>query len=298
LFETHLLQVRIENRPAAMLSLWKQKTIIKKTKTMKSLFQPAVIAIIIVAGLTSCKKDTIQSGNSTTAPEVESGIRANFEAARLLVKKGTDSLVYNAGGTLTKVIYSPSKYVTYQKSGNTLTAKTFENNALKSEVEYTLQNGRTIKSVHTSWASNVGVSKTWLYDYDNKNRLEQQYNKDNHTERINFNWVYPGNLNKIDWFSAANQHTGTLQFEYNTTQEDKLKLNSKRSGFDPYLAIFGATNVQMITGEVMSYPLSPASNFKESHTHTYDRDGYPVKLSVYDPTDWSLKFTLNYAYKN
>ncbi|MGB8195189.1 MAG: hypothetical protein WCF67_24850 [Chitinophagaceae bacterium] len=265
---------------------------------MKSLFQSAVIAIIVVAGLTSCKKETIQPGNSNTVtPEVEAGLPV-FNVARNLVKKGTDSLVYNAGGTLTKVIYNPSKYVTYQKSGNILTASTFENNALKLEVKYTLDNGRTIKSVHTSWESNVGVSKTWLYDYDNDNRLTEKYNKDNHAERVLFSWQYPGNLGKIRWYSAANQHVATLQFEYNTTQDDKVKLNSVRSGLDPYLTIFGAHKQTMVTGEVMTYLLSPASNFKESHTHTYDRDGYPVKLYIYDPTDWTLKSTLTYSYSN
>ncbi|HEY0677486.1 MAG TPA: hypothetical protein VGD17_04335 [Chitinophagaceae bacterium] len=265
---------------------------------MKSLFQPAVIAMIVVAGLASCKKEGIQPNDSTiTPPEVEAGRSVNLNVAHNLVRKGTDSLVYNAGGTLTKVIYSPSVFVSYQKSGNILTASKFENNVLKAKVEYTLVNGRTSQSKHTSYESNVAVTKTWLYDYNADNRLIQKYNKDNSTERINFVWIGQDNLAVIKWFNGSNQQTAALQFTRNA-QADKIKINSTRSGLDPYLKIFGTPCGIMSTGEDMTYPLSPASNFKESHSFTYDRDGYPVKVSVYDPTNWTLKYTQTFAYSN
>lgn len=267
---------------------------------MKSLFQPAVIAIIIVAGLTACKKDNVQPANAGLATqEIQSGGVINPNITRKLVKKGTDSLVYNADGTLAKVIYTPFKYVSYQKSGNILTASTFENNILRLQVEYTLDNGRTTKSVHTSWESTVGVSKTWLYDYDdNTGRLTQKYNKDNWTERINFIWAGQDNLAAIKWYSAANQHTATLQFGRNQLV-DHLKINSPRSSLDPYLKIFGTRCGILSTGENMSFPLSPGSDFKESHTFTFDRDGYPVKVDVRDPeNNWALKYTHSFSYMN
>lgn len=266
---------------------------------MKSFFKPAVIAMIIVAGLTSCKKNNIEPASAAAVPEVEAGGYINPNVARKLVRKGTDSLVYNADGSLAKVIYSPAKYVSYSKSGNILTALTFESNVLKLKVEYTLDNGRTIKSVHTSYESNVGVSKTWLYDYDNNNgRIHQKYNKDNHAERMNFNWVGQDNLHSVDFYSAANVHVATLQFTRNQLV-DMLKLNSPRSSLDPYLKIFGTRCGTLSTNEDMEYPLSPGSNFKEAHTFTFDREGYPTKVEVRDPeNNWQLKYTHTFAYKN
>jgi hypothetical protein len=270
----------------------------KKTKTMKSLFQPAVIAMIVVVGLTSCKKESMQPAESTVAPEIGTQSVINPNITRQLQRKGTDSLVYNADGSLAKVIYSPTKYVAYSKSGNVLTAKTFESNVLKLQVDYTLNNGRTTKSVHTSWQSNVGVSKTWLYDYDNNGRISQKYNKDNWTERINFNWIGADNLHNIQWYSGSNQHVATLLFTRNQLV-DKIKINSPRSSLDPYLKVFGTRCGTLSTGEDMVYPLSPASNFKESHTFTFDRDGYPVKVEVRDPeNNWQLKYTHTFSYVN
>ena len=263
---------------------------------MKRLFQPAVIAMIVVVGLTACKKESIQPADSTI-PEIVAGSSLNFNLARNLVKKGTDSLVYNAGGTLIKVIYSPSKFVSYQKSGNILTASSFENNVLKLKVEYTLDNGRTIQSKHTSYESNVGVSKTWLYDYNNDGKLIEKYNKDNSAERMKFVWVGPDNLAQVKFYSAANQHLATLQFTRHN-QVDKIKINSPRSSLDPYLKIFGIQCGNMSTGEDMTYLMSPGSDFKESHTFTYDRNGYPVKVDVYDPTNWTHKYTHTFSYNN
>jgi hypothetical protein len=266
---------------------------------MKSFFQPAVIAIIVVAGLTACKKDNIQP-STVNVPEVQGDvINPNINVARKLVRKGTDSLVYNADGSLAKVIYSPTKYVAYSKSGNILTAKTFESNVLKLQVDYTLENGRTVKSVHTSWESNVGVSKTWLYDYNQNNgRLEQKYNKNNYTERINFKWIGMDNLRAIEWYSANNVLLATLHFTRNEIV-DKIKINSPRSSLDPYLKVFGTRCGILSTNEDMEYHLSPGSNFKEAHTFTFDRDGYPVKVSVTDPeNNWALKYTHTFAYKN
>ena len=263
---------------------------------MKKLFQPAVIALIVIAQLTACKKEGIPETDSTMRQN-EPSPAVSFNLARNLIKKGTDSLVYNAGGTLIKAIYSPIKYVSYQKSGNILTASTFENNVIKLKVEYTINNGRTTQSKHTSYESNVAVSKTWLYDYNADGRLTEKYNKDNSAERVKFVWIGTDNLAQIKWYSAANQHIATLQFTRNA-QVDKLKINSVRSGLDPYLKIFGVQSGIMSTGENMSYPLSPASDFKESHTYTYDRDGYPVKVDVYDATNWILKYSHKFSYNN
>lgn len=263
---------------------------------MKKLFQPAVMVMIVAAGLTACSKENIQPAASTT-PEMEAGHSLKLGVARNLVKKGTDSLVYNAGGTLTKVIYSPTKYVSYLKSGNLLTASTFENNVLKLTVEYTLSNGRTIQSKHTSWESNVGVSKTWLYDYNNDGGLDEKYNKNNSAERMRFYWVGPNNLHSIKFYTPANVHVATLQYTRHTVV-DKIKINSPRSSLDPYLKIFGVQCPVMSTGEDMIYPLSPGSNFKESHTYTFDRNGYPVKVDVYDPSNWSFKYAHTFSYNN
>jgi hypothetical protein len=262
---------------------------------MKKLIQPAALVLMVAAGLTACKKENIQV-NEPATPEVHA-LNLNLPAARLLVKKGTDSILYSAGGTVTKVIYSPTKFVSYLKSGNILTASTFESNVLKSKIEYTITNGRTTQSKHTSYESNVAVSKTWLYDYNNDGRLVEKYNKDNHNERIKFVWVGLENFAQVKWYSAANQLIAILQFTRNT-QVDKIKINSPRSSLDPYLKIFGVQSSIMSTGEDMTYTLSPGSNFKESFTFTYDRDGYPVKVNVYDPTDWSFKYSHTFSYNN
>lgn len=265
---------------------------------MKSLFQPAVIAMIVVAGLTSCKKDSMQPAESTLAPEVEADGLINPSVARKLQRRGTDSLVYNADGSLAKVIYSPTKYVAYSKSGNILTAKTFESNVLKLQVEYTLDNGRTTKSVHTSWESNVGVSKTWLYDYNNDGRIIEKYNKNNWTERMTFHWVGDENLHSVKWYNGNNQHMATLIFTRHQLV-DKVRTNSPRSTLDPYLKVFGHRSNILSTGEDMVYPLSPNSDFKESHTFTFDREGYPVKVDVRDPeNNWQLKYTHTFSYVN
>jgi len=296
-----------------MLSLLKQKTITNKNKKMKSLFQSTVIVMIVVAGLTACKKEGVQP-NDSISPEIAAGsgnqieaARFNFKEARNLVKKGTDSLVYNAGGTLTKVIYSPVKYVTYVKSGNTLTASTFENNVLKLKVEYTITSGRTTQSKHTSYESNVGVTKTWWYDYSVDGLLSEKYNKDNTAERIKFVWYGPNNLSQAKFYSAANQHIATLQFQRGGQgPADKLQINSVRTTLDPYLKIFGVQCTTVSAGENMTYFLSPASSFKENHVFTYDRDGYPTKVNVYDatndpgydPANWTLKYTHTFSYSN
>jgi hypothetical protein len=263
---------------------------------MKKLFQNAVIVTVAVTSFTACKKEYVQPAEASSR-QVDQERSLILSPARNLTRKGTDSLIYNSGGALTQVIYSPSKYVTYLKSGNILTAKTFENNVLKLKVEYTISNGRTTQSKHTSYESSVGVIKTWLYDYNNDGRLVEKYNKDNSAERIQFIWVGLDNLAQIKWYSGANQHIATLQFT-RSQQVDKIKINSNRSSLDPYLKIFGVPCGILSTGEGMSYPLSPASNFQESHTFDYDRNGYPVKLDVFDPATWTLKYTQTFAYSN
>ena len=284
-----------------------------KTKKMKSLFQLTAIVLIVASGLTSCKKEGFQTKDSIS-PAIAAGsanqietARFNLKSARNLVKKGADSLVYNAGGTLTKVIYSPTKYVTYVKSGNLLTASTFENNVLKSKVEYTISSGRTTQSKHTSYESNVAVTKTWWYDYTVDGLLNEKYNKDNTAERIRFVWFGSNNLSQAKFYSAANQHIATLQFQRGGQgPADKLQINSVRTTLDPYLKIFGVQCTTVSAGENMTYFLSPASSFKESHVFTYDRDGYPTKVNVYDatndpgydPANWTLKYTHTFSYSN
>jgi hypothetical protein len=280
---------------------------------MKSLFQLTAIVLIVVAGLTSCKKEGFQSKDSINAAiaagssnQLEAA-RFNFKEARNLIKKGTDSLVYNAGGTLTKVIYSPTKYVTYVKSGNVLTASTFENNVLKLKVEYTISSGRTTQSKHTSYASNVGVTKTWWYDYNANGLLQEKYNKDNTAERIKFVWIGANNLSQVKFYSAADQHLSTLQFQRGGLgQADKLQINSVRTTLDPYLKIFGVQCTTVSGGEHVTYFLSPESSFKENHIFSYDREGYPTKVNVYDatndsgsdPANWTLKYTHTFSYSN
>jgi hypothetical protein len=295
-----LLLVTIELGLLMMLSLLKQKKIIKNKK-MKKLFQPAIFVMSVVIGLSACKKENVQPTDST-APSMEASTSLNsngltLNVARNLVKKGTDSLIYNQGGTLTKVINSPVKYVTYQKAGNVITALTFESNVLRLKVEYTLANGRTTKSVHTSYQSNIGVSKTWLYDYNSDGLLIEKYNKDNTKERFKFVWYSETNLSQVKFYSGNDQHISTLQFQRGGQgQADKLRINSVRTGLDPYLKVFGVQCTTVSNGESMTYPNSPNSNFSESHTFTYDRDGYPTKLDVYDSSNWTLKYTHNYLY--
>jgi hypothetical protein len=264
---------------------------------MKQFIQPAVIAMIVVAGFSSCKKETVQDAVPTSNTETMEARPGTLTPARNLVKKGTDSLVYNAGGTLTKVIYNADKYVSYVKSGNMLTASTFEGNVLKSKVEYTINNGRATQSKHTSYESTVAVTKTWIYLYNNEGRLYQKYNKNNSSERMNFLWVGADNLTKIKWYSPNDEHIATLQFTRNAIP-DKLKINSVRSTLDPYLKIFGVPCGILSTGEGMSYTLSPASNFSESFTFSFDRDGYPVKVDIFDPSTWTLKSTQLFGYSN
>ena len=280
---------------------------------MKSLFQSTVIVFIVAAGLTACNKEGIQSNDSTT-PEIAARSGNQDEAARLilrearnLVKKGTDSLVYTPGGALSKVIYSPTKYVTYVKVGKILTASTFENNVLKLKVEYTITSGRTTQSKHTSYASNVGVTKTWWYDYSVDGLLQEKYNKDNTAERIKFVWHEAKNLSLVKFYSAADQHLSTLQFQRGGLgQADKLQINSVRTTLDPYLKIFGVQCTTVSGGEHVTYFLSPGSSFKENHIFSYDRDGYPTKVNVYDatndsgsdPANWTLKYTHIFSYSN
>jgi hypothetical protein len=265
---------------------------------MKQVIKAAMIVMTAFVGFTSCKKEAVESNANNERVPAETGQTASFILARNLVKKGTDSLVYNAGGTLTKVIYSPIRYVSYQKSGNKLTASTYENNQLYSKEVYKLENGRVTESVFTSYEYNIGISKTWWYDYDNKGRLTEKYNKDNTAERIKYSWSDPATLHEIKFFSADDKLVTVVNFQRHG-KADKLKLNPVRSGLDPYLKIFGVPCNILATGETITYPLAPAYNFTESFVYTYDREGYPMKMDIYKlAANWELTGTQNFSYVN
>jgi hypothetical protein len=263
---------------------------------MKNLFQSAMIIITAALAITSCSKEAIQSNAEAMHGPGEGGRTGNLIVAKNLIKKGTDSLVYNAGGTLTKVIYSPNKYVTYQRSVNKITASTFEDNIKRIEEVYTLSNGRAIQSIRTTYSSNIGVSKTWLYDYDKQGHLTEKYNKNNTTERMIFDWYGQDLLDKVIFYNASNQIVTQLQFQ-RQGQADKIKINSARSSLDPYLQIFGVPCSVLATNEIMTYPTGLASNFTEVYYYTYDREGYPTKMDIYDPhNNWSLIGTEFFKY--
>jgi hypothetical protein len=135
-----------------------------------------------------------------------------------------------------------------------------------------------------------------LYDYDKQGHLHEKYNKDNTNERMIFNWYGEDLMRKVTFYNGSNQIIALLEFQQQG-QADKLKLNSARSGLDPYLPIFGVTCKVLPTNEIMSYPTGLSTDFTEVFSYTYDREGYPTKMEIYDPhNNWSLKGTEFFKY--
>ena len=264
---------------------------------MKKVFRSFVILSTVVTGFTACKKDVLEKENVPAADVAATGQFINPNMAPKLVKKGSDSLIYNQDGSLlSKVLHSATSYTDYTTSSNEITSNYYENNSLRRKVVYKLDNsGKVTQSILTSYEYNIGVTKTFNYIYDGKNQLIKKYNKDAPNERSDFFWGKIGHLSHITWYNANNVETYKVEYSY-SLKDDKLKMFSQRTGLDVYLKIFGARPNKLVSSEGVYYPSSPGNNIHETHGFELNRDGYPTKFYRYKTSPWTFIESQTYLY--
>ena len=267
---------------------------------MKKFAQSLLLIVTAAASFTACKKEAGQPETATPPAMEAQTSRDNFtpiEAAPKLVKKGGDSLVYNADGSLQKVIRSASEFTSYTKLGNLLTAVYFFNNVFVGKIEYTLDaTGRATEAKHIGFASNNGSSPVFVYQYDASNRLTKCYNKLNPTVYSKFIWAASSKqLNQVKWYNGGNYESSAIYFTYKP-EADYLKTWSKRTGLDSYLNIFGSRPAKMIASEDLQNYDNPALSKHEYSSYNYNSDGYPVKQEVHTFGTWAHVATIEYKY--
>jgi YD repeat-containing protein len=248
---------------------------------MKRFLGSSLIIVLVAISLASCKKDiNEQAANPALTSDARASLRGtlNPNLALRLTKRGNDSLIYNADGSLAKVLKSPNQYITYEKSGNKLITKKYTGNTLQEKVQYVLDpsNGKAFTSEHTVYGFNLPKVTHWAYEYDNAGRLVKKFNNAVNAERYEFKWNPV--INVLDWvhyYNMANEKVKSASFTYNDVQ-DKVKAWSDRVEVDSYLKIFGTSPSKLISWESVIYPNNPAANVAEHFEYTMNRSGYPM----------------------
>ncbi|NII27204.1 hypothetical protein HB364_19100 [Pseudoflavitalea sp. X16] len=268
---------------------------------MKNVKHLVMALLVIVAGITSCKKETTPPAQAGTNEITETQTNVLLPATKFrLTKQGNTYLHYQNDGKLWRVIFSPTNYIEYSWVFNGVIATNYIDNK-KYSTNYTMINGSG-KCYHSTFKKYKGdlvdFQWSWKYEYFN-NQLIKQVNPDDADERYEFTYNVDGNLEKINYYSKQGVLTNTTAIKYNLViigpKVDKSPINPETAEIERYLQLYGKFSDYLPMSIKQTFIPNNTITKSTSYIYSLNENGY-VKTRKWQ--EWGiLKETAEYQYQ-
>lgn len=247
-----------------------------------------LIGLLVIASvLTSCSKDSNNDGMLDgdklllTESKVDGKLRAryDYDARNRLVKLFTHNDVGTLQTTIT-YIYDNNSHLTWMEMVNS-------DGEIEYNEAYTYENGNRPVSSKTVFGQDIENAIITTYTYAENKVVETANIPGGYTSEITYTTDDKGNLLSIETSSQGQWASTTLFGDYDN------KHAAGRIG-NPYDWKFNSPNNHQSEKTTASYD---AGNRDRILKYTYNNDGYPTKMEIYNGEDNALVETHTYSYK-
>ena len=286
-------------------------------------------------GLIACKPETdvdaIPSLPNEFAQQSTNGNRTPDKPHRL-IKHGTNTLSYNPEGQLSRVTFSPTRFIdyTYQDSIRVFTSE-YINNVLEEKVTYNIHhalgaggNGMWSPTdpetyfshypnqcylvVWVKYIHGVGAETTKqhsrLFRYNEKGMLWKVDDFGNSIDvyRSEITYDSNGDLAKVTEFTAGDVKMSETTYTYSGYRNSSLVLNDYHTfnpdefQVDPYVPVFGKYGSHLIQTKTRTSFFSIIPSYSYRYQYTLDASGYVTNRDTYNVSNSLLVQTTPYVY--
>ncbi|WP_461092055.1 hypothetical protein [Spirosoma gilvum] len=261
----------------------------------------AAVGLALSASLSSCNKNNVidpmpqenrpsgvTPGNVTT---LDASPVVSVFKKYTLTKDGDATLSYDNDGRLTKVSYSPSKYIDYGYgfNGNVVIKTSYEGGKLVKQESYSLNsNGKCTHSHHKAFSyynqGTITTEDSYEYEYHTSGVVAGALKQCTNTKTLErWDFVYNSNhgIASIYYINDNGVNDWSVWFNYQSLTDgidNKYKLNPSVKILDPYLKLFGDFHQIHLTPTEHHYKQGSNTPYASyGYKYTLNADGYPTK---------------------